>query len=139
MASLINNLVEQMLEKLTPAKAPYESMATFMWTRTQNWWWCQKKTWTTCWRRWSGLEPLCNRFQAETTMKAGSLVGVVVVVFGTVFLDLATLVFKNDLYLLTLLGTFNNWFSLSVWFAGLQAIISLALVVLGVKIIQWQR
>ena len=72
-------------------------------------------------------------------MKAGSLVGVVVVVFGAVFLDLATLVFKNDLYLLTLLGTFNNWFSLNVWFAGLQAIISLALVVLGVKIIQWQR
>ena len=72
-------------------------------------------------------------------MKAGSLVGVVVVVFGTVFLDLATLAFKNDLYLLTLLGTFNNWFSLNVWFAGLQAIISLALVVLGVKIIQWQR
>tara|TARA_R100000995_G_C3478908_1_gene122672 strand:- start:204 stop:422 length:219 start_codon:yes stop_codon:yes gene_type:complete len=72
-------------------------------------------------------------------MKAGSLVGVVVIVFGAVFLDLATLVFKNDLYLLTLLGTFNNWFSLGVWFAGLQAIISLALVVLGVKIIQWQR
>ncbi len=72
-------------------------------------------------------------------MKTGSLVGVVVIVFGAVFLDLATLVFKGDLYLLTLLGTFNNWFSLNVWFAGLQAIISLALVVLGVKIIQWQR
>ena len=67
------------------------------------------------------------------------IVGVVVLVFGTVFMDLSTLVFKNDLYLLTLLGTFNNWFSLNVWFAGLQAIISLALVVLGVKIIQWQR
>ncbi len=67
------------------------------------------------------------------------IVGVVVLVFGTVFMDLSTLVFKNDLYLLTLLGTFNNWFSLNVWFAGLQAIISLALIVLGVKIIQWQR
>ncbi len=67
------------------------------------------------------------------------IVGVVVLVFGTVFLDLSTLVFKNDLYLLTLLGTFNNWFSLNVWFAGLQAISSLALIVLGVKIIQWQR
>ena len=66
-------------------------------------------------------------------------VGVVVLVFGTVFMDLSTLVFKNDLYLLTLLGTFNNWFSLNVWFAGLQAIISLALIVLGVKLIQWQR
>ena len=69
-------------------------------------------------------------------MKAGSLVGVVVVAFGTVFLDLATLVFKGDLYLLTLLGTFNNWFSLNVWFAGLQAVVSVALIVLGVKIIQ---
>ena len=72
-------------------------------------------------------------------MKAGSLVGVVVIVFGAVFLDLATLVFKGDLYLLFLLGYFNNWFSLNAWFAGLQAIISLALVVLGVKIVQWQR
>lgn len=72
-------------------------------------------------------------------MKTGSLVGVVVIVFGAIFLDLATLVFKGDLYLLALLGTFNNWFSLSVWFAGLQAVFSLALVVLGVKIIQWQR
>jgi hypothetical protein len=67
------------------------------------------------------------------------IVGGVVIVFGAVFLDLSTLVFKNDLYLLTLLATFNNWFSLNVWFAGLQAIISLALIVLGVKIIQWQR
>lgn len=72
-------------------------------------------------------------------MKAGSLVGVVVIVFGAVFLDLATLVFKGDLYLLFLLGYFNNWFSLNVLFAGLQSVVSVALIVLGVKIIQWQR
>ena len=72
-------------------------------------------------------------------MKANNLVGVVSVVFGCVFLDLATLVFKSDLYLLFLLGFFNNWFSLNVWFAGLQAVVSVALIVLGVKIIQWQR
>ena len=69
-------------------------------------------------------------------MKAGSLVGVVVIVFGAVFLDLSTLVLKKDLYLLTLLGTFNNLFSLKVGWAFLQAVISLALIVLGVKIIK---
>tara|TARA_R100000781_G_C4009981_1_gene103325 strand:+ start:157 stop:369 length:213 start_codon:yes stop_codon:yes gene_type:complete len=67
------------------------------------------------------------------------IVGVVVIVFGSVFLDLSTLVFKSDLYLLFLLGFFNNWFSLNAWLAGLQAVFCLALVVLGVKIIQWQR
>ena len=75
--------------------------------------------------------------QRKTAMvDMNKVVGGVVIVFGAVFLDLSTLVFKNDLYLLTLLGTFNNWFSLNVWFAGLQAIISLALIVLGVKLIQ---
>tara|TARA_R100000664_G_C2719297_1_gene113339 strand:- start:196 stop:411 length:216 start_codon:yes stop_codon:yes gene_type:complete len=69
-------------------------------------------------------------------MKANSLVGVVVVVLGIVFLDLSTLTLKKDLYLLTLLGTFNNLFSLKVGWAFLQAVISLALVVLGVKIIK---
>jgi len=72
-------------------------------------------------------------------MKINSFLGVVLVVLGIVFLDLSTLVFKNDLYLLTLLGFFNNHFSLSVGLALFQAIISLALIVLGVKIIQWQR
>tara|TARA_R100000329_G_C7461382_1_gene162490 strand:+ start:145 stop:360 length:216 start_codon:yes stop_codon:yes gene_type:complete len=69
-------------------------------------------------------------------MKANSLVGVVVVVLGIVFLDLSTLTLKKDLYLLTLLGTFNNLFSLKVGWAFLQTVISLALVVLGVKIIK---
>ena len=69
-------------------------------------------------------------------MKVNSLVGVVVVVLGIVFLDLSTLTLKKDLYLLTLLGTFNNLFSLKVGWAFLQAVISLALVVLGVKIIK---
>ena len=68
-----------------------------------------------------------------------TFVGLLTVLLGFVFLDLSTLVFKNDLYLLTLLGFFNNHFSLSVGLALFQAIISLALVVLGVKIIQWQR
>lgn len=69
-------------------------------------------------------------------MKVNSLVGVVVVVLGIVFLDLSTLTLKKDLYLLTLLGTFNNLFSLKVGWAFLQAVISLALIVLGVKIIK---
>ena len=69
-------------------------------------------------------------------MKVNSLVGVVVVVLGIVFLDLSTLTLKKDLYLLTLLGTFNNLFSLKVGWAFLQTVISLALVVLGVKIIK---
>ena len=69
-------------------------------------------------------------------MKANSLVGVVVVVLGIVFLDLSTLPLKKDLYLLTLLGTFNNLFSLKVGWAFFQTVISLALVVLGVKIIK---
>jgi hypothetical protein len=69
-------------------------------------------------------------------MKVNSLVGVVVVVLGIVFLDLSTLTLKKDLYLLTLLGTFNNLFSLKVGWAFLQAVTSLALVVLGVKIIK---
>ena len=69
-------------------------------------------------------------------MKVNSLVGVVVVVLGIVFLDLSTLTLKKDLYLLTLLGTFNNLFSLKVGWAFFQTVISLALVVLGVKIIK---
>jgi len=48
-------------------------------------------------------------------MKINSFLGVVLVVLGIVFLDLSTLVLKKDLYLLTLLGTFNNLFSLKVW------------------------
>ena len=67
------------------------------------------------------------------------VVGLLIILLGFVFLDLSTLALKKDLYLLTLLGTFNNLFSLSVGLALFQAIISLALVVLGVKIIQWQR
>ena len=65
-----------------------------------------------------------------------TLVGLLTILLGFVFLDLSTLVFKKDLFLLTLLGTFNNHFSLSIGLALFQAIISLALVVLGVKIIK---
>ena len=47
---------------------------------------------------------------------------------------------KTFVGLLTvLLGFFNNHFSLSVGLALFQAITSLALIVLGVKIIKWQR
>lgn len=72
-------------------------------------------------------------------MKANSLVGVVLVILGVVFLDLSTLALKNDLYLLTLLGFFNNHFSLKVGWALFQSVVSVALIVLGVKIIKWQR
>lgn len=72
-------------------------------------------------------------------MKANSLVGVVLVVLGVVFLDLSTLALKNDLYLLTLLGFFNNHFSLRLGVALFQSVVSVALIVLGVKIIKWQR
>jgi hypothetical protein len=72
-------------------------------------------------------------------MKINSFLGVVLVVLGIVFLDLSTLALKNDLYLLTLLGFFNNHFSLKVGWALFQSVVSVALIVLGVKIIQWQR
>ena len=72
-------------------------------------------------------------------MKTNSLVGVVLVVLGTVFLDLSTLALKNDLYLLTLLGFFNNHFSLSLGLALFQSVVSVALIYIGVKIIKWQR
>ena len=66
-------------------------------------------------------------------------VGLSTALLGFVFLDLSTLVFKNDLYLLTLLGFFNNHFSLSLGLALFQAIISLAFIYIGVKMIKWQR
>ncbi len=72
-------------------------------------------------------------------MKINSFLGVVLVVLGIVFLDLSTLALKNDLYLLTLLGFFNNHFSLKVGWALFQSVVSVALIVLGVKIIKWQR
>ncbi len=68
-----------------------------------------------------------------------TLVGLSTALLGFVFLDLSTLVFKNDLYLLTLLGFFNNHFSLKVGWALFQSVVSVALIVLGVKIIKWQR
>jgi len=64
------------------------------------------------------------------------VVGLLIILLGFVFLDLSTLALKKDLYLLTLLGTFNNLFSLSVGLALFQAAISLALIVSGVKIIK---
>ena len=72
-------------------------------------------------------------------MKINSLVGVVLVVLGVVFLDLSTLALKNDLYLLTLLGFFNNHFSLRLGVALFQSVVSVALIYTGVKIIKWQR
>ena len=72
-------------------------------------------------------------------MKINSLVGVVLVVLGVVFLDLSTLALKNDLYLLTLLGFFNNHFSLRLGVALFQSVVSVALIYTGVKKIKWQR
>ena len=72
-------------------------------------------------------------------MKINSLVGVVLVVLGVVFLDLSTLALKNDLYLLTLLGFFNNHFSLRLGVALFQSVVSVALIYTGVKIIKWPR
>ena len=59
------------------------------------------------------------------------LLGLILVVFGLVFLDLSTLPIKNDLYFLYLLGTFNNLFSLNYTTAFVQSFLCASIVCYG--------
>jgi hypothetical protein len=59
------------------------------------------------------------------------LLGLILVVFGLVFLDLSTLPIKNDLYFIYLLGTFNNLFSLNYTTAVVQSFLCASIVGYG--------
>jgi len=50
---------------------------------------------------------------------------------GLIFLDLASLSLKNDLYTLTVLGTFNNFFSLNPPFVIVQTVLSFAFIIIA--------
>ena len=63
------------------------------------------------------------------------LFGLILVVLGSVWVDLSTLPIKNDLYFLYLLGVFNNLFSLNYTIALLQAFLSACVVGCGVYLI----
>jgi len=52
------------------------------------------------------------------------VIGLFSFALGLVFLDLASLSIKNDLYTLTVLGKFNNFFSLKPPFVNLQTALS---------------
>ena len=59
------------------------------------------------------------------------LLGLILIVLGLVWLDLATLPIKNDLYFLYLLGTFNNLFSLNYTTAVAQSFLCVSIVGYG--------
>jgi len=50
---------------------------------------------------------------------------------GLIFLDLASLSLKNDLYTLTVLGTFNNFFSLNPPLVIFQTVLSFAFIIIA--------
>jgi len=53
---------------------------------------------------------------------------------GWVFLDLASLPLKNDLYSLDVLGFFNNMFSLEPSVASMQSVLSVLFILMGCMI-----
>ena len=59
------------------------------------------------------------------------LAGMFVFSTGFVFLDLASLPLKNDLYSLDVLGFFNNMFSLDPRTASFQSILSALFILMG--------
>ena len=59
------------------------------------------------------------------------LAGMVMFASGLVFLDLASLSLKNDLYSLDVLGFFNNMFSLNPSLATMQTVLSGLFVLMG--------
>ena len=62
--------------------------------------------------------------------------GLFLFMFGWVFLDLATLPLKNDLYAIDVLGTLNQLFSTSPVVAGLQSVGSVLIICVGV-LVSW--
>jgi len=59
------------------------------------------------------------------------LLGMFMFASGWVFLDLASLPLKNDLYSLDVLGFFNNMFSTNPSVAGFQSFMSLMFILMG--------
>jgi flagellar biosynthesis protein FlhB len=59
------------------------------------------------------------------------LAGMVMFASGLVFLDLASLPLKNDLYSIDVLGFFNNMFSLNPSLATMQTVLSGLFVLMG--------
>jgi hypothetical protein len=57
--------------------------------------------------------------------------GLFLFMFGWVFLDLATLPLKKDLYAIDVLGTLNQLFSTSPVVAGLQSVGSVLIICVG--------
>jgi hypothetical protein len=62
------------------------------------------------------------------------LAGMFMFTTGLVFLDLASLPLKNDLYTLDVLGLFNNMFSLNPPIARFQSFLSIAIIMMGCAI-----
>ena len=59
------------------------------------------------------------------------LAGMVMVASGLVFIDLASMVLKGDLYTLSVLGFFNNMFSLNPSTATVQTVLSGLFILMG--------
>ncbi len=59
------------------------------------------------------------------------LAGMVMFASGLVFLDLASLPLKNDLYSIDVLGFFNNMFSLNPSLATMQTVLSGLFILMG--------
>ena len=62
------------------------------------------------------------------------LAGMVMFASGLVFLDLASLPLKNDLYSIDVLGFFNNMFSLNPSLATMQTVLSGLFVLMGCEL-----
>ena len=62
------------------------------------------------------------------------LAGMFTFTTGLVFLDLASLPLKNDLYTLDVLGLFNNMFSLNPPVAKFQSLLSVIFIIMGCAI-----
>ena len=62
------------------------------------------------------------------------LAGMFMFATGLVFLDLASLPLKNDLYTLDVLGLFNNMFSLNPPVARFQSFLSVSIIIMGCAI-----
>jgi hypothetical protein len=65
-----------------------------------------------------------------------NFLGCLLFIISLIFIDLATLIFKQDLYTLLLLGAFNNLFSLHWTVALVQSTLSLGLMACAIYLIR---
>ncbi len=65
-----------------------------------------------------------------------NFLGCLLFIISLIFIDLATLIFKQDLYILFLLGFFNNLFSLHWTVALVQSTFSLGLMACAIYLIR---